>query len=299
VWVRIPVAVALLAAAVSAGGAPASPRHGAIVYKCADSLCVTAPGAGAGRLLLASNRPWPQWDPAFSPDGRAIAFRGYYNSAADGDYALYVARPTGCTAVRLTRGVAGDPSWSPDGRWIVFDTSGYGDVYKVRWDGTGLTRLFEGHGIDEGWSPAWSPDGRWIAFVRVRRHGSRIWLMRPDGTGLRLLHTDPIAFDHDLAWSHDGRRLAFARSPSSDHSAIAVMRADGTGFRLLTRGTPAWNPVWLQHDTGIEYLAATHVHGIGRLSVMHPDGRDVRRLAGPATIQFGLTGASAFLDGCA
>jgi hypothetical protein len=56
------------------------------------SPCLMQPGARAERRLLVSSRPWPQWNPAFSPDGRKIAFRGYYSPPADGVYALYVAR---------------------------------------------------------------------------------------------------------------------------------------------------------------------------------------------------------------
>lgn len=266
------------------------PKGAVIAYKCADSLCLTEPGSGAQRRLLASNRPWPQWDPAFSPDGREIAFRGYWG-LGDGAYALYVAPTSGCTATRLTRGVAGDPAWSPDSRWIAFDTSGYGDIYKVRPNGTGLTKLFSGRGVNEGWYPVWSPDGRWIAFVRDQRHGSQIWLMRPDGSDKHLLHTDATAVDQSLAWSGDGRWLAFVRSSATDHGTIAVMRADGSDMHTLTQDAPAWNPVWLPNDTGIAYLASngTIAGGRGRVYVMSPNGTGKHRAPGPATIQFAST----------
>ncbi|MGH3009869.1 MAG: TolB family protein [Gaiellaceae bacterium] len=291
--------LASVAASVASSnpGPSAWPTQAVIAYKCADSLCLTEPGGGAPRRLLATNRPWPQWDPAFSPDGHEIAFRGYWGPG-DGAYALYVASRSGCTARRLTRSVASDPSWSPDGRWIVFDTSGYGDIYKVHPNGTALTKLFTGHGVKEGGYPAWSPDGRRIAYVRDQRHGSQIWLMRPDGSDKHLLHIDATAVDQGLTWSHDGRWLAFDRT-ATNYGTIAVIRADGSDMHTLTSGSPTWNPVWLPSDTGIAYLAGTaNSNGTiagGSLYVMRPDGTGKHRLAGPQTIQFastagGLTG---------
>lgn len=297
----------VFAAAVSAVASstvrPAWPHNEVIAYKCADSLCLTEPRVGVQRRLLVSRLPWPQWDPAFSPDGREVAFRGYYQPGADGAYALYLTQTNGCTAKRLTRGVAGDPAWSPDGRWIVYDTSGYGDIYKVHPDGSGRTRLFAGHGIDEGWFPAWSPDGGWIAFVRTRRHGSQIWLMRPDGGDKRLLRSDPTAVDQSLAWSHSGRRLTFGRSTGVNRGTIAVMRADGTGLRTLTADGAAWNPIWLPGDVGIGYLAGIRnsngTVSAGHLYVMRPDGTEKHPAAGPRTIQFAsTTGGGSTLERC-
>jgi hypothetical protein len=58
---------AVSAGSVSSAGLSAWPKKTVIAYKCADSVCLTESGTRAmKRPLLAANRPWPQWDPAFS-----------------------------------------------------------------------------------------------------------------------------------------------------------------------------------------------------------------------------------------
>ena len=93
---------------------------------------------------------------------------------------LYTVRPDGSGLKRLTRnGRAGSPSWAPDGRRIVYSEFGRG-LYTVGADGTHRRRLRAG---DDS-SPVWSPDGKRIAFV----NGPRIWVMRSDGAGARIVH---------------------------------------------------------------------------------------------------------------
>src|SRR5919198_2109342 len=89
---------------------------GFIAYRCRDELCLMRPD-GSGKRYLLSVGPSPQWDPAVSPQARMLTFRGYYG-LGDGEYALYVVDTNGCAVRRLTRSIAGDPTWSPDGRWI-------------------------------------------------------------------------------------------------------------------------------------------------------------------------------------
>ena len=201
------------------------------------------PDGSGSRKLLAAAHPWPQWDPAVSPNGSLLAFRGYYAPFAEGNFALYVVNTDGCALRRVTRSGAVNPSWSPDGRWIAFDTSGGGEIWKVRPDGSGLIRIAGNGRAEQDSSPAWSPDGSRIAFIRVRRRHGQIWVMRPDGSGATLLHKDARASDGTPVWSRDGTRIAFVVQ-AWPRSWIEVMQADGTKLRVLTvESGAASNPV--------------------------------------------------------
>jgi Tol biopolymer transport system component len=257
---------------------------GLIADKCGDSLCLMRADGSGSRNLLRAAHPWPQWDPAFSPNGRMLAFRGYYG-VGDGAYALYVVGTNGCALHRLTRSIAGNPSWSPDGKWIAFDTSGEGTITKVHPNGTGLTRIASAKGADYDSSPAWSPNGRTIAFVHYRRGRGEVWVVGADGSGPRLLHADARSSDETPAWSNDGTRIAFA-ARTGGRSSIDVMDANGTNVRALTKErSRAWNPVWLPRDAGIAFLASASA-GKGSLYLMRPNGTNVHREALRETDQF-------------
>ena len=255
--VGVVVAVAASPGSVrsSASVTPPWASTGFIAYKCGDPLCLVRPDGSGKRDLLPLAGPGPQWDPAFSPDGRMLAFRGYYGGG-DGEYAVYVVRTDGCSIHRLTRSIAGDPSWSPDGRWIAFDTSGAGAIWKVRPDGTGLTRITQGGGAEDS-SPAWSPDGTRITFVRSQHGHSQILVVRANGGRAAVLHSDARGLRGPPVWSHAGTRIAFVVQ-AGPRSWIEVMDANGTSVRTLTstHGS-AWNPIWLPHDAGIAILAGT------------------------------------------
>lgn len=113
------------------------------------------------------------------------------------------------------------PSWSPDGRRIVYSTD-YGNVDVIDPAGRHHKRLAEDAAV-EG-ATAWSPDGRTVVFAAAR--GS-LGLLTVDSGRVRMLPARGIA--EDLAWSPDGRRIAYASGGS-----IYIATVAGGRTRRLT-----------------------------------------------------------------
>ena len=157
--------------------------------------------------------------PSYSPDGTKIVFRGDLDLAEpSGDEELYVMDADGTNLHQLTSNGDFDsaPSWSPDGKRILFERAPAGtftpgveaqekDVYVMRADGTHVRRLTDSPGIDEG--PEFSPDGTKIAFSSARDGQQELYVMDADGSNPRRL-TDNPARDESPDWQalpFDGR----------------------------------------------------------------------------------------------
>jgi TolB protein len=164
---------------------------------------------------------------------------------------LYLAAPDGTHQRSFMSNLEPNynPSFSYDGRWIVFTSERFGsaDVFRVHPDGSGLERLTDSPGFDD--QAALSPDGRTLAFVSTREGGTaNIWLLDIATHRFRNL-TRNTAGNFRPTWSPDGRWIAF----SSDR--------DMPRLRLIRDWGPAWE---LMHRTAIY--------------IVHPDGSGLRRL---------------------
>jgi TolB protein len=218
---------------------------------------MNADGSGLRNM---TRTPSIDLDPAWSPDGRAIAFvqKKCVSSARDPrcsppgyETYLYVVNADGSGLQRLTTRQAHlfNPSWSSDGKTIR-----YGG-YLVRADGSGSTKLPR----DVPLAGPWSPDGQRVAFAVVprgpgQRAGLGLWVINADGSNPRRVARN--AAWSNPAWSPDGRRIAFRRFDgqlggpqlgSAGPSDLFVVNADGSGLRRLTRNAEnlrwfAWSP---------------------------------------------------------
>jgi Tol biopolymer transport system component len=156
----------------------------------------TRRASDGGDLRRVTTNPYGSFDQPgdFSPDGSRIAFIRY-NPGKQAERAVFVVNADGTSVRRITPwGMAGccTASWSPDGRWILFDARGH--LYKVHPDGTGLREIPLGMG-GRYWAyePVWSPDGMKIAFSAwVRALGQDdIYTADADGSNVYQVTNTP------------------------------------------------------------------------------------------------------------
>jgi serine/threonine-protein kinase len=221
--------------------------------------------------------------PAFSPDGHTIAF----SSRRAGELYLFLMNADGTDQRQLAqssdRPVSGtEPTWSPDGKRIVFRTTVPPfAMYAINVDGSGLRRVSDSTGGAS--SPAWSPDGKKIAFTSRRSGNQEIYLMDAAGGNVVRLTSNDV-MDRFPVWSPDGRRIAF-ESDRDGESRIYVMNADGSNPARLTSppgkdGHPSWSP------DGRQIAFHRTVLGHGQVYVMNADGSDVKRLTALSSVAF-------------
>lgn len=240
----------------------------------------TIAGDGSGQTRLTSNAV-EDTHPAFSPDGRRIAF----TSSRSGRPSIYVMNADGSRVRRMTSGgVDSLPDWSPDGKWIVFSRyyakQRQSDLVRVRVADRVTRRITRTRAREL--RSTWSPDGTLIAFTKLldadERHG--IAVIRPGGTGTRWLTRNPRSraglVDEAPTWSPRSSHIAFTRELSDRNSDIFTVRRQGTSVRrLTTTGGQARLPAWGADGR----LALVHD---GALAIMLADGTGLRAVAGEA-----------------
>ncbi len=138
------------------------------------------------------------------------------------------------------------PSYAPDGHAIVFnsDRGGSQQLYTMDSDGGNVKRISFGQGRYA--TPVWSPRGDLIAFTK--QHGGQFFIgvMKPDGSGERLLTQSWL--DEGPSWSPNGRVIVFNREAAGGAAGnrSRLYSVDITGHNLREVPTPsnASDPAW-------------------------------------------------------
>jgi Tol biopolymer transport system component len=204
----------------------------------------------SGRESTLTSPPGPYLaSPAFSPDGKRLAFaQGLGYLAHD----VYVAPVAGGEPRRLTFDdrIVGGLTWTADGREIVFSSNrgGLYTLWSVSASG-GAPEPLSAVGED-AFQPSTSRQGSRLAYLR-RRRNTNVWRTvgpgwtGPKGPPTKLISSTREQMDQDI--SPDGRRIAF-RSNRSGSFEIWICDSDGSNPIQLTSlgapnsGTPRFSP---------------------------------------------------------
>ena len=236
---------------------------------------------------------------------------GFLRKAPSSSYPnVYVMNSDGSGQIKLTGTKVGDTdeawgAWSPDGKKIAFTIrpsfSNNIDIYVINPDGTCPANL-TGTKRRAETAPSWSPDGEKIAYLRGSSAAglfTDLYVMQADGANqTRLIEAgDTAEFEVSfrlLAWSPDGKKIAFLRTttenpassapgsaaPASGPSGIYVIKPNGSGLRKLSKGLSYTGLlVWSPDGKKIAFAGTQGAYGGGSIAyVVNADGTERRKL---------------------
>ena len=220
------------------------------------------------------------YQPALSPDGSKILFVSSGRATdVKNTVQIYVMNSDGSSAKRLTNSAGSNlsPSWSFDGRKILFDSTrdGNEEIYSMNADGSEQTNLTNNPANDR--VAIFNRDGRKIVFSSTRDNAdpsevliqtNRLYMMNSDGSNPKEFATNQtlkpelqfsLQFSpdgtlvkqlalgaNDSAWSPDGKYIVYSgRASSTSNSDIYTAQADGTEIRKLTDNPNSdFSPSW-------------------------------------------------------
>jgi Tol biopolymer transport system component len=213
--------------------------------------------------------PGLQIQPAFSPDGKKVAFA--WDGEKHENFDIYVKIVGPGAPLRLTSNPAAEhhPAWSPDGWHIAFCRAlpDHFEIRSIPATGGAEQKLGES-GACEGLS--WSSDGRYLAFVdRIAPQAPRSISSLSVETGEKRRLTslpDQYLGDFSPKFSPDGKILAFRRASSMENNDVYVLRVaagkpEGAPWRLTFRKDTIFGFDWTADGLRIVFASGDMMGG--------------------------------------
>jgi TolB protein len=197
-----------------------------------------------GQREIVGNFPGMSFSPRFSPDGQRIIM----SLQQGGNSNLFVMDLRSKSTTRLTDTPAIDtsPCYAPDGGRLCFesDRGGKPQIYVMAAAGGPAQRISFGDGTYS--TPVWSPRGDYIAFTKQGGGQFSIGIIKPDGSGERILTSG--FHNEGPTFAPNGRVLMFFRDPggTSGPSLFTVDISGRNEQQVPTPGfasDPAWSPL--------------------------------------------------------
>jgi len=214
----------------------------------------------------------PIISPAWSPDGRRIAYVSFENKKP----VVYVhsIQDAKRTVAANFRGSNSAPAWSPDGSRLAVTLSreGGSQIFVMAPNGSGLRRLTTSQAIDT--EPRYSPDGRWIYFTSDRGGTPQIYRMSATGGEPQRI-TFEGSYNVTPRPSPDGKTLAYI-ARNGGKFQVAILDLANRQVQVITDSDRDESPSFAPNGRMI--LLATVVNGRGVLSAVSSDGRVKQRL---------------------
>ena len=199
-----------------------------------------------GRQEVLGDFPAMTFAPRFAPDGNKVIFS--LSTGGNADIYTMDLRTRRTQQLTNSASINTSPSYAPDGKRIVFesDRGGAQQLYTMSANGSDVQRISFGEGRYA--TPVWSPRGDLIAFTK--QHGGRFYIgvIRPDGSGERLL-TEAYHVEGPT-WAPNGRVLMYFKDlpsgPSGNSRSSHIYSIDLTGNNERQVSTPidASDPAW-------------------------------------------------------
>jgi Tol biopolymer transport system component len=201
-----------------------------------------------GRNRTQLTRSGTNYSPTWAPGGERVTFA----AAAGAAPGIYSMNADGSSLTQLTTAPTGGNDFAPApiGSRIGFTrhfADGTSRIFAISSDGTGLQPLSPGPHDNTFSSRGLAQRGR-LAYVSTTTEGGKDIFLLDLGRGriTRLTNT-PSLYKKGVAFSPNGRQIAFTRIDPGQLEAIFVMNADGTGVTCLSQGghydyLPRWSP---------------------------------------------------------